>query len=146
MIIKLIPPLVLDIIQSKQHAHKYVNYKDALKLCTESAYEENELIEVILKKTITFKKNINKVPISTTSAFSLLSLINPIISNKNGVINVLDFGGACGAHYFQAKTVINDKIKINWAVVETPTMVKHAKQLETEELRFFDNFKNAFNN
>lgn len=149
-----IPPIILKILRKKTIARffynspqVFFNYQDALKSCTTDAYEEEELIEVILKQTKRFASNINleAVPIWETSAYSLLSLINPIIENKTNRINVLDFGGACGAHYFHLRSLLDKDLKLNWVVVETPTMVKYAKELETDELSFFDNFANAIN-
>ena len=126
----------------------FLNYQDALKMCTTDAYEEKELIEVIFLKTKLLSENIKSgiILISETTAYSLLSAINPIIERKAKQINVLDFGGACGAHYFQLRNLINKDLILNWVVVETPTMVKYAKELETNELSFFDNFADAINN
>lgn len=143
-----IPPIILKMLRKNTIANSYqifLNYQEALKLCTTNTYEEEELIEVILKKTKLFSSNINAavIPIWDTTAYSLLSLINPIIENKTNSINILDFGGACGAHYFHLRSLIDKNLKLNWAVVETPTMAKYAKELETDELSFFDNFADA---
>ena len=141
-----IPPIILKML-SLNSRRIFSNYHDALKLCTTNAYEENELIEVILKKTKIFSSKLNSEIsiISETSAYSLLSMINPIIDNKANEINVLDFGGSCGGHYFQIRSLLNKDFKLNWAVIETPTMVKYAKELETNELFFVDNFEDAIN-
>lgn len=149
---KFIPPIILEILRNKakdttmENSHQiFLNYQDALKLCTTNAYEEEELIEVILKKTIRFSENLKSeiIPISETIAYSLISIINPIIESEASQINVLDFGGACGAHYFHLRSLVNKGLKLNWVVVETPTMVKYAKELETDELTFSDNFADA---
>jgi len=143
-----IPPIILQILRKLQNSQqKFLNYQDALKLCTTNAYEEEELIEVIFKKTKRFSENLKSeiIPISETAAYSLLSAINPIIESKTNQINVLDFGGACGAHYFHLRSLIDKDLKLNWVVVETPTMVRYAKELETDELLFFDNFTDAIN-
>jgi putative methyltransferase (TIGR04325 family) len=75
--------------------------------------------------------------------FCLFSLINPIIESNKKEINVLDFGGSSGLHYFQARTILNKSLKLNWIVVETPAMVEHAKELESDELRFSASLKEA---
>lgn len=73
-------------------------------------------------------------------------MVNPIIDNiESKIINVLDFGGACGAHYFHIRSLIDKKIKINWIVVETETMVNYAKELETDELKFKKTISEALN-
>ncbi len=149
-----IPPIFLKLRQKKaieeevKNSHQiFANYQDALKLCTTDAYEEKELIEVIFKKTKLFSENLKSgvISVGETSAYSLLSIINPIIENQTNQINVLDFGGACGAHYFHLRSLIGKELKLNWVVVETPLMVKYAKELETDELSFFDNFTDAVN-
>jgi len=143
-----IPPIISKRFQNiglETSPQIFNTYQDALKLCTTDAYEEAELVEVILKKTKRFSENLKSgtIDIWETSAYSLLSVINPIIENQSNIVNVLDFGGACGSHYFHLRSLINKKLKLNWVVVETPTMVKFAKELETEELSFFDNFPDA---
>jgi putative methyltransferase (TIGR04325 family) len=149
-----IPPILLKLVRKKtvetpiENSHQiFSHYQDALKMCTTDAYEEQELIEVIFKKTKRFSENLKSeiILVSETAAYSLLSAINPIIESKTNQINVLDFGGACGAHYFHLRSLIGKDLKLNWVVVETPTMVKYAKELETDELSFFDNFSDAIN-
>jgi putative methyltransferase (TIGR04325 family) len=130
---------------SANYSQIFLSYQDALKLCTRNAYEDQELIEIILKKTKRFCENLksNILPNRESTVYSLESVLDPVIKNKSKSLNVLDFGGACGAHYFQMRCFIDTTIKLNWVVVETPTMVKYAKELESEELSFFDNFQDA---
>ncbi len=134
----------LKLLKNKQR--KFNSYNEALKYCSVDAYEKTELIDVILKKTIHFKSTINNnvIPVWETSAYSLISILNPALENANSkTINVLDFGGACGAHYFHLRALIDTNIKLNWVVVETNTMVNYAKNLETEELKFTSTFSEA---
>ena len=123
----------------------FLTYQDALRSCTNDAYENEELIEVIFKKTKRFCENLrsNIFPNKETIAYSLQSVLDPILKSQSKSLNVLDFGGACGVHYFQMRNIIDKSMKLNWAVVETPTMVKYAKELESDELSFFDNFQDA---
>ncbi len=58
------------------------------------------------------------------------------MANNNGIVNVLDFGGACGAHYLETRKGLPASIKLNWVVVETPVMVKYGQQLSSNELSF----------
>ena len=146
---ELTPPIFLRVIGPnalKGEHKKFSSYDDALKECTTDAYEEQELIEVILKKTKRFVSKLNEdiIPIWETSAYTLLSVINPILTNiESKTINVIDFGGACGAHYFHIRALIDKMIRLNWIVVETDTMVKFAKELETSELKFRNNISSA---
>ena len=145
---ELMPPIIyraLEKIKKENEFKSYPSYQVALESCTIDPYEQRELIEVIFKKTQRFANKINSevIPIWETTAYSLISLINPVIENHSKEINVLDFGGACGAHYFQLRHLIDKNLKINWVVVETPGMVAQAKQLETDELSFYSNFDEA---
>jgi putative methyltransferase (TIGR04325 family) len=60
-------------------------------------------------------------------------------------LNVLDFGGACGAHYFLARAFLPSDVALRWHVVETPAMAQRARALENGELRFFDRLEQAGN-
>ena len=79
-------------------------------------YENPELVETIFLKTINHKPQ---------GSWPLVS----------GVKTVLDFGGGAGQHYKLARQQSPD---IQWAVVETPTMVQRAKELGTDRLMFFE--------
>ena len=50
----------------------------------------------------------------------------------------MDFGGACGAHYFEVRQLIPQEISMHWYVVETAQMVKSAmeRNLNNAELTF----------
>jgi putative methyltransferase (TIGR04325 family) len=76
-------------------------------------YEHPELVEVVFRKTIAYRPQAPWPEIA-------------------GSETVLDFGGGCGIHYKQAALPA-----ARWAVVETPAMVRKAKELETDRLRFF---------
>ena len=145
---ELMPPIIyrtLEKIKKGNEFKSYLSYQEALKFCTTDSYEQHELIEVIFKKTQRFTNKINSeiIAIGETSAYNLISMINPVIENHSKQINVLDFGGACGAHYFQLRHLIDKNLRINWVVVETPAMVAQAKALETDELSFYSNFNEA---
>ncbi len=56
---------------------------------------------------------------------------------------VIDFGGACGAHYFLAKALFGNRVKLKWHVVETSGMASKGRELESGELRFFDDLNVA---
>ena len=75
------------------------------------------------------------VPIRTVVGLSLA------LTGKE--LNVIDFGGACGNHYYITKALFGERIAMKWHVVETPRMSKAAKNLEDGQIRFFDNFDEA---
>ena len=84
-------------------------------------YENPELVETILLKTINYKPSGNW----------------PLVQGLN---TVLDFGGGAGLHYKVARRQSPD---IRWAVVETPAMVRRAKELATNRLMFFERIEEA---
>jgi putative methyltransferase (TIGR04325 family) len=82
-------------------------------------YEHPELVETIFQKTVAYAPT------------------EPWEEMRNAG-TVLDFGGGCGLHYKQANNQA-----VRWAVVETPAMVRRAKTLETDHLRFFTDIDEA---
>ncbi len=123
---------------------QYGSYSDALVDCSSQAYEENDLVNVVVLKTKRFVADLETGPINLwhTSAYSLLALLNPI-SGSDTVVKVLDFGGAAGAHYFIARKFLDKKVKLQWVVVETPAMVKAASIFSNQELSFCDDLEKA---
>jgi putative methyltransferase (TIGR04325 family) len=84
-------------------------------------YEHPELVETIFRKTLAYEP---------TEPWP----------EMEGVSSVLDFGGACGRHYKEAK---RHSPAIRWAVVETPAMVSKARDLATYQLKFFTDVHSA---
>ena len=66
-----------------------------------------------------------------------------MLTKERKALKVVDFGGACGVLYFLAKKFLKDDIEIKWHIVETPMMVRKGKLLESNELSFFNNIKEA---
>ncbi len=128
-------------------SRKFNTYQEALKYCSTDSYQNSELVEVVFQKTKRFIQQLESgyIPIWDTSAYSILSILNPLIENQYKQINVIDFGGACGAHYFHTRKFINPEIKLKWFVVETSAMVNAGKKLENEELKFSNNLDDAIN-
>ncbi|MCP3395233.1 hypothetical protein NLM27_41615 [Bradyrhizobium sp. CCGB12] len=84
-------------------------------------YENPELVETIVLKTINYRPSGDW----------------PLVQ---GLKAVLDFGGGAGLHYKVARQQSPD---IRWAVVETPAMVRRAKELATDRLMFFEGIEEA---
>jgi putative methyltransferase (TIGR04325 family) len=70
-------------------------------------------------------------------------LLSIFILSKKKLLRVIDFGGACGAHYFIANHFLKGSVKIKWHVVETYDMVQKGKLLEDGQLMFFEDIKEA---
>lgn len=88
---------------------------------TIEGYENPELVETIFLKTAKY---------TPSGDWSLVARMD----------TVLDFGGGAGLHYKLAR---KQSPNIRWAVVETPAMVRRAKDLATDRLRFFERIDQA---
>jgi len=93
------------------------------------SYENIEVIETVLKKT---KRYIENPQIEQTL------LADVITQTGRKTVAVLDFGGACGIHFFMCRNAINRGVKLKWKVIETPETVKRAAELGNAELSFID--------
>jgi putative methyltransferase (TIGR04325 family) len=106
--------------------------------CSVHGYQNSDIVKVVVAKTIMYRDRLqrkeNPIQLNPTNAYSLLSLL--CLCQKKE-INVLDFGGAAGAHYFLARAILPPDCRINWLVVETSAMASQAtKLLACEDLRF----------
>lgn len=124
---------------------RYGNYAEALVDCHKDAYENADIVKVVVAKTQRYRDDlfnaIIPVSLNATSAYSLCALLAAFGEQE---INVLDFGGAAGTHYFLARSILPASCRLRWTVVETPAMAKSAGQaLTTEELRFSSNLLEA---
>lgn len=70
-------------------------------------------------------------------SFPLLACLFKVGTENNNTLNVLDFGGALGSHYFQNKDFLSP-IKIeNWTVVEQPHYVNVGNEKVADEILNF---------
>lgn len=138
-----IPPILNGVIRKIWKKERlYASYEEALALCND-AYENSGLVQVVYEKTRRYRDRLatesplvlDTVSINTYSGFNLV--------NTNSELNVIDYGGACGAHYFLIRRLFNTQIRFRWHVVETPAMADAGKNLENDELKFFDNLESA---
>jgi putative methyltransferase (TIGR04325 family) len=107
-------------------------------------YQDKELVDVVVRKTEVFvASQKSKTPLDLNIARMLIAL-GPLLKQEQ--INVLDFGGAAGVHFFIAKQALGKGARINWRVLETTQMASAAKQLEQEGLKFFDDLDEATHN
>jgi putative methyltransferase (TIGR04325 family) len=147
---KVVPPLIWEaIIRAKAHSlPEFSSWDEALKKSTERAYEHNKLTKLIYEKTKAYRDNLssNIISINNSEIQTLTALGIALSSQRQSKkLTVIDFGGACGAHFFLAKTIF-DTIEFDWRVVETFGMVKYARDLESNELRFYSDIEEAIAN
>lgn len=137
-------------IETNETIKEYHSYYDALKNCTtQKAYDNTELCYMIGDKTKNYIKNWENKPyvLNATNVFFTNIIQKYLLEYQTNDITILDFGGACGAHYFETRRFFGINIKFKWIVVETSEMVNSAKKhgLENEELFFVDSIKKINN-
>jgi putative methyltransferase (TIGR04325 family) len=150
-----LPPIIIRAARRFVHAGSplsqvrgmpiYKSYNAAASECVGSGYETSELVDVVCRKTAIYRDQLASNGPARLAGGDTLALIGIGLAHRcsQPIINVIDFGGACGAHYFLLKSVLMDSVKLKWHVVETPAMVNRAAELETDELRFFGSITDA---
>lgn len=119
----------------------YDSYDAAAAVCNNNAYENNDLVQVVIKKNIAYQNYLSSPPIFDQRALSTLTAIG--LAKTLDKLNVIDFGGGGGFHYTIASNSISKNFHLNWRVVETPAMVMAAKVMENSQLKFCTNLFEA---
>jgi putative methyltransferase (TIGR04325 family) len=113
---------------------------ESLQLQTLHGYEADRLVDVVFVKTAALiGRDISDLP---GAERTMLGVLFAATETRSRPLRVLDFGGACGFHYFAAQRL---NVPKPWAVVESPAMAARASSLETDELRFFSTIDTASN-
>src|SRR2546421_1274430 len=149
----LVPP-ILSRVRHRQRAQSaafipptelFSSYDEAKAACDGSAYEQKDLGELVLRKTKVYRDSLfaqGSLVVNSSAAHSLLAVMTALREHRSE-LKVLDFGGACGAHYFGVKAFLRERVRFRWHVVETPAMAERAREMETPELKFFSNLVEA---
>jgi putative methyltransferase (TIGR04325 family) len=144
---QLTPPALVSLIQKlqkpKETRLRFTTFQEAAIRCQNNAYQNDELVKVVVEKNVLLKEKLDQEPIFDLA--SLRTLIALGASRKSDKLNVIDFGGGGGYHYTLSNIALGPNNHISWNVVETPMMSKEAKRLENEKLKFFDNIADAKN-
>jgi putative methyltransferase (TIGR04325 family) len=141
-----VPPILLSVGRKPQHhataAPWYPSYAAALAAC-QGGYEEAQLIRTVYEKTRISRDILaaHTPPVCDRSALRTLVGLSLAVTKRD--VHVLDFGGACGLHYFIARAFLGDRVRFQWHVVETPSMAAAAKDFEDGSLRFFESVPRA---
>jgi putative methyltransferase (TIGR04325 family) len=143
LIKQLIPPLLLKVFkQSITPPHPaYKTYEEALKHCPKEAYEDTDIVKVVVEKNIIYQQNLQRDTVFDLG--TLRTLIALGLSKTSNSLNVIDFGGGGGYHYTIASNAFGDKDSLKWNVVETTAMANEAKRIANNNLKFFDNIADA---
>ena len=147
-LVDLIPPCFTSIarrLYSGSGRKLFSSYREAMGACSTRGYENADIVDVVVEKTKRYRDSIlettTSVQCGASTAYSLCSVL---ASFQSSGVHVLDFGGAAGAHYFLARSVLPSTCKLKWLVVETPAMAEAAeKHLANDELHFLSNLSEA---
>ncbi len=145
-----VPPILIRVIRVIRKTNAldsklYGSYQEAALACSTYGYEQQALVNVVFEKTKRYRDLLHgqkplEIDLTNVRTPIGLSLAIRYVANE---MRVIDFGGACGAHYFIAKALFAERIKLRWYVVETSAMARKGKELENDELRFFDDLSVA---
>jgi len=120
----------------------FLSYHEALQECPFDPTLDNDMASMIFEKTKNFTRLFIKKPFLSFDKVNSNGLLLLGLTLSNGK-NVLDFGGACGIHYFIFKSTLGKTYNINWNVIETTTMCSAAGSLANEELHFYSDLQTA---
>jgi putative methyltransferase (TIGR04325 family) len=106
----------------------YLSWSEAQKKCT--GYNAQNILEKVKSSALKVKQGhavyerdsllFDKIQYS----FALLSGLMWIAAQKQGKINVLDFGGSLGSTYYQNKLFLDSLGIVNWCIVEQSEFVR----------------------
>jgi putative methyltransferase (TIGR04325 family) len=125
----------------------YHSAEEAASACSRSGYSGAELVRVVQQKTISLRDSLT-APRPLLAQYectrTLLAVSLALANQARGQpLRVIDFGGACGVHYFLVKALF-PHVAFKWCVVELAEMAKKGKDLfESDELCFFDSLVSA---
>ena len=107
----LVPPILMSSLgrlKSRSGRKRYESYQSALADCSPNGYENHDVVDVVVRKTQRYRVKlsdaVSPATVDATSAYSLFALL--LSAEAKTQINVIDFGGAAGAHYFLARSLL----------------------------------------
>lgn len=144
---QLIPPILLNVIKRRMTSSMssntlYNSYEEALSACQDNAYEQNDVVKLVVEKNIIYKQEINSKPLFDLGVFRTLFGLG-LANNGKGTLSVLDFGGGGGYHYTIAKVAFGDSIDLRWNIIETKAMASEGTRIADDSLKFFYSINEA---
>jgi putative methyltransferase (TIGR04325 family) len=123
----------------------FATYRDALLACESDGYDSGLICDVVYEKTVRFRESLLATQhLDLEAARTVIFLASTSFSPLEP-LNVLDFGGACGAHFWIARTVQPGR-PFDWRVVETSAMVERASRQFEVGLNFHCSIASATTN
>ena len=129
-------------ITKEQSPGTFASFEDALTACTGAGYDDEQIAAVVLWKTKIYRELL-KQDFPKLTANQARQILGASLAITDHRLSVLDFGGACGVHYFLAEKIFGNTVDLNWTVVETPSMCSKAREFESDQLRFLESIDAA---
>lgn len=130
-------------------AGSFDSYSEALLSSSNPSgvYQDSTILQKTLDGTLQLKTKMESGQLSELADaknLRLLGLISGlgILSNRGkGPIEVLDFGGAMGNHYFKIRPFLDRGLRLRWTVFDLPKTVQMARQhFLSRELAFVSDY------
>lgn len=144
---QLAPPIIMNFFKRHRNTSsdmpRFASYEAALAYCSGVGYEHDKLIEAIRWNTEQLRERLAAGrPLDVDGGdFKNLMVLERAV--RNGELHVIDFGGACGMHYFKARAYFGDRVRLQWHVVETRGMVTQCAPLASAGLHFHESMESA---
>lgn len=75
---------------------------------------------------------------SVMYSWPILAALLRVASSNGNTLNILDFGGSLGSHYYQYRSFLSDLGLLQWNIIEQENYVRSGRQFfESENLRFY---------
>jgi putative methyltransferase (TIGR04325 family) len=112
---------------------------EAAAAASRQSYDSRKLARLVRDKTVIFRQA--PVPSEPVADLAMIATIARI-GAADRALRVIDFGGACGAHFFLARAAFPGA-RWDWRVIETEAMAAEGRTLEAEGLSFFTDLGQA---
>jgi putative methyltransferase (TIGR04325 family) len=107
----------------------YATYGAALE--DSRGYEDAGLLDVVEAKTCAVRDEAPDADevASEGDVHRLLAISIAAAATRKSLLNILDFGGACGAHYYRMRRLAPTAPQLRWVIVETRGMAHRANRV-----------------
>jgi putative methyltransferase (TIGR04325 family) len=125
------------------YQHKeYESFQKALE--DSNSYEDPRLIEIVKEKTRRYRQALatgDRPAIATRQMAQNMFVLSYVEPHRP--LNVLEIGGACGASYFEAQSMLPGRVR-HWSIIETPAMATAGRELSDDpNLSFYSDLIDA---
>lgn len=110
----------------RQLVGTFGSHVDALGSLRDSAYEAEDVVELVCTKTRAVAALADSSTTSDWSSAALLAAVLRARSRLGRAVRVREIGGGAGAHFLHLRHALGADFVCAWEVIETPTLVRAA--------------------